>query len=232
MSTQSQRLDETEVPSSAAAITEPPHATETEPRPVSEHGVGEHDEPADEGGGRQSRADPADPTDPTGPSHPTSPRNTTLGFANEVVVPSRRHVIDRFDNAAGLFLLRLAAAAVMGVHGVQKVQDQAATGQQVRALQIPAPDTVAMLFGPIEIAIAVALVLGLAVRAAGLGTAIVAIGALVLVRWTSPDTIFDAHQPGFTGETELLLAGIGLMLLGVGGGGWGLDHKVRNRRRA
>jgi putative oxidoreductase len=183
MSTQSQRLDETEVDHAPATVPEPARA-----------------------------------------------RSTTLGFADEEVVPRRRHVIDRFDNAAGLFLLRLVTAAVMGVHGYQKVQDRTGTLQQVRALHLPAPDTVAMIFGPIEIAIAVALVIGLAVRAAGLGTAIVAIGALVLVRWTSPDTIFVAHQPGFTGETELLLAGIGLLLLGVGGGGWGLDRKVRDRR--
>lgn len=160
----------------------------------------------------------------------TGTRSTTLGFANEVVVPRRRHVIDRFDNAAGLFILRLVVASVMGVHGLQKVQDRAATEQQLRALHVPAPDTLATLFGPIELAIAVALVLGFAVRAAGLGTTIIAISALLLVRWTSTDTIFVAHQPGFAGETELLLAGIGLMLLGVGGGGWGLDRRVRDRR--
>lgn len=159
-------------------------------------------------------------------------RSTTLGFADEVVVPRRRHVIDRFDNAAGLFLLRLAAAAVMGVNGLQKVQDRAGTVQQLRALHLPAPETMGMLFGPIEVAIAVALVLGLAVRLAGLGTAFIAISALVLVRWTSTEAVFVADQPGFTGATELLLAGIGLMLLGVGGGGWGLDHTVRNRRAA
>lgn len=163
-------------------------------------------------------------------SHPTGP--TTLGFASEVVVPPRRHIVDRFDNAAGLFLLRLTVAAVMAVHGLQMVQDRGATEQQLRALRIPSPDTTALILGPLEIAIAVALVLGIAVRVAGLGTAVIAISALVLVRWTSTDAIFVAHRAGFVGETELLLAGIGLLLLGVGGGGWGLDHKVRNRRKA
>ncbi|MEO9150753.1 MAG: DoxX family protein [Lapillicoccus sp.] len=203
MSTQFHRPDELET--EAASDSPPTRAIELDPR------VGDDT-------GSTARVGPV----------PT----TTLGFANDDVVHHRRHIVDRFDNAAGLFLLRLTAAAVMGIHGLQKTQAQTATEQQLRSLRIPAPDTLALLFGPLEIAIAVALVLGVAVRAAGLGTAIIAISALVLVRWTAMDAIFVADRPGFVGETELLLAGIGLMLLGVGGGGWGLDHKVRNRRTA
>lgn len=208
MSTQFQRPDDTD--DRPAVGSHPTREIEAGPRARA------RDEPSVPGG------DASDPTDPTGA--------TTLGFASEVVVPPRRHIVDRFDNAVGLFLLRLTVAAVMAVHGLQTVQDRGATEQQLRALRIPSPDRMALILGPLEIDIAVALVLGIAVRVAGLGTAVIAISALVLVRWTSTDAIFVAHRAGFAGETELLLVGIGLLLLG--GGGWGLDHKVRNRRKA
>jgi len=38
--------------------------------------------------------------------------------------------------------------------------------------------------------------------------------------------------PGFNGDFQLLLAGAGAALLGLGGGGFGLDRAVRNRGTA
>lgn len=173
--------------------------------------------------GLERDAEPAEPSPSSGPVA------TTPIVTDEAAPPRRRHVIDRFDAAAGLLVLRLATAAVVGVHGLQKIAELSATEQLLTQVGVPAPHIMALIFGPLEIAVAVALVLGIAVRAAGLGVAVIAVCALVLVKWTDHAALFVANQPGFTGDTEFLLAGVGLALLGVGGGGWGLDRKVRNR---
>lgn len=145
--------------------------------------------------------------------------------------PARgRHVVDRLDGALGLFLLRLAVAAIMGVRGLQKLQSLPTTQQQLAQLGIPNPATMSVVLGGAEVAIALALVVGLAVRLAGLGITVVAVGALALVQWRSGD-VFTTGQPGFAGELELLLAGVGLALLGLGGGGWALDRRFRRPRR-
>lgn len=141
-----------------------------------------------------------------------------------------RHVVDRLDGALGLFLLRLAVAAIMGVRGLQKLQSLPTTEQQLAQLAIPNPATMSVVLAGAEVAIGLALVLGLAVRLAGLGITVITVGALALVQWRSGD-VFTAGQPGFTGELELLLAAVGLALLGLGGGGWALDRRFRRPRR-
>ncbi|MEO3935176.1 DoxX family membrane protein [Dermatophilaceae bacterium Soc4.6] len=139
------------------------------------------------------------------------------------------HVVDRFDGALGLLLLRLVVAAVVGTRGVQKIAHRDETAQMLRAVRLPAYDVLGMLFGPVQLAMAVALVLGLAVRVAGAGVAASAVTALVLVNWSSGSQIFVADVPGFDGDFQLLLAGAGVALLGLGGGGLGLDRAVRHR---
>ena len=147
----------------------------------------------------------------------------------EDVGPERvRHVVDRFDGAAGLLLLRLVTAVILAVRGLQKLQHLDVTRGQFAQIGIPYPDTMAVVVGGAEFAIAFALIIGAFVRLAGLGIAIITIGALVYVKWRTGD-IFTAGQPGFNGELELLLAGVGLALLGLGGGGWGVDRRFRRR---
>ncbi|MDQ2758728.1 MAG: DoxX family membrane protein [Actinomycetota bacterium] len=142
------------------------------------------------------------------------------------------HVVDRFDGSLGLLLLRLVVAAVVGVRGLQKISHRDETVQMLRAVRMPAYDVLGALFGPVQLAMAVALVLGLAVRVVGAGVAASAITALVLVNWATGSQIFTSGVPGFDGDFQLLLAGAGVALLGLGGGGLGLDRVVRNRGTA
>lgn len=139
-----------------------------------------------------------------------------------------KHNTDRFLGSLGLFLLRLVTAAVIGVHGVQKLLDLDGTTQFFSSTALPYPEVLAVVTAVAEVLIALALVLGLLVRAAGLGVLLVAVGALVFVLWLQNP--FQAGQPGFAGEGELLLAGIGLLFICVGGGWWGIDAAMRRGR--
>ena len=139
-----------------------------------------------------------------------------------------RHVVDRFDGAAGLLLLRLVTAVVLAIRGLQKLQHLDVTQAQFAQIGVPSPDIMAVVVGGAEFAIAFALIVGAFVRLAGLGIAVITIGALVYVKWRTGD-IFTTGQPGFSGELELLLAGVGLAFLGLGGGGWGVDRRFRRR---
>lgn len=150
------------------------------------------------------------------------------GFPDEAPV-RKKHVIDRIDGAFGLFVLRIVVAAIMGIRGLQVLQHLDVTKQQFVTLGIPAPQTMAIVVGAVDVAIAVALVLGLLVRLAGLGIAVICIAALFYVNWRTGAPIFVDGQPGFGGELELLLAAVGVAFIGLGGGGWGLDRRFRRR---
>jgi putative oxidoreductase len=140
----------------------------------------------------------------------------------------QRHIIDRWDGALGLFVLRVVVAAIFVIRGLQKVQHLDVTRTQFEQLGIPYADTMAFAVGVCEVAIAIALVFGIAMRVVGLGIAAIAIGALVYVKWRT-GAVFTDGQPGFVGELELLLAAVGLMFVGVGGGGWTVDRRFRRR---
>ncbi len=139
-----------------------------------------------------------------------------------------RHIVDRFDGAAGLLVLRLVTAVILGIRGLQILQHLDVTRDQFTQIGMPSPDTMAIVVGAAAFAAAFALVVGAFVRVAGLGIAAIAIGSLVYVKWRNGD-VFTAGQPGFNGELELLLAGVGLAFLGLGGGGWGVDRRFRRR---
>jgi putative oxidoreductase len=139
-----------------------------------------------------------------------------------------RHIIDRWDGAMGLLVLRIVVAAIFAIRGLQKVQHLDVTRTQFAQIGIPYADTMAFVVGVCEVAIAIALIFGIAIRIVGLGIAAIAIGALVYVKWRT-NTIFTDGQPGFVGELELLLAAVGLMFAGVGGGGWTVDRRFRRR---
>lgn len=170
------------------------------------------------------------------PNRTTAMRPFGVGTVNETEweepqeerPPKTRHIVDRWDGAMGLLVLRIVVAAIFAIRGLQKVQHLDVTRTQFTQLGIPYADTVAFVVGVCEVAIAIALIFGIAVRIVGLGIAAIAIGALVYVKWRT-NTIFTDGQPGFVGELELLLAAVGLMFAGVGGGGWTVDRRFRRR---
>lgn len=169
-------------------------------------------------------------TDPAvDPDEHASAGNGSNGGGGEPAKVRARHIVDRFDGALGLLILRLVTAAILGVRGLQKLQHLDTTQQQFVQLGIPSASTMAIVVGVAEVLIALALVIGLCVRFAGLGLAAITIGALVYVKWKQGSEIFTDGQPGFSGELELLLAGVGLAFAGLGGGGWGLDRRFRRR---
>lgn len=137
---------------------------------------------------------------------------------------------DRFPGSLGLFLLRLVTAAIMGIHGFQKLTDMNATTSFFNTLGLPYANYFAWATGIGEILAAIALLFGIFTRLAGLGVAAIAIGALALVKWTTRD-LLPAGQPGFVGELELLLAGVGLALFFLGAGRWSVDGSVRTSRK-
>ena len=146
----------------------------------------------------------------------------------EAPPPKARHIIDRWDGALGLLVLRVVVAGIFAIRGLQKVQHLDVTQTQFAQVGIPYADTMAFVVGVCEVAIAIALIFGIAMRIVGLGIAAIAIGALVYVKWRT-NTVFIDGQPGFVGELEFLLAAVGLMFAGVGGGGWTVDKRFRRR---
>ena len=142
--------------------------------------------------------------------------------------PKTRHIVDRWDGALGLLLLRVVVAAIFAIRGLQKVQHLDVTRAQFAQVGVPYAETMAFAVGVCEVAIAIALVFGILMRVVGLGIAAIAIGALVYVKWRT-GVIFTDGQPGFAGELELLLAAVGLAFAGLGGGGWTVDRRFRRR---
>jgi uncharacterized membrane protein YphA (DoxX/SURF4 family) len=146
-----------------------------------------------------------------------------------VVAGPRGRSTDKFLPSFGLFLLRLALAAIFGARGLYAVLNISAAQEAFRQTIIPEPNVMAVVVGVSELCIAVALVFGLLTRVAAFGGALIAIGALVLVQW-GPWSPFITGRPGFVGELELLIAAACLLLVFTGGGGWGLDHGFRASR--
>lgn len=142
--------------------------------------------------------------------------------------PKVRHIVDRWDGALGLLVLRVVVAAIFAIRGLQTVQHLDVTRAQFEQVGIPHADTMAFVVGVCEVAIAVALIFGIAMRVVGVGIAVIAVAALAYVKWRT-GAVFTDGQPGFTGELELLLAAVGVMFVGVGGGGWTVDRRFRRR---
>lgn len=186
---------------------------------------------------RQERLDalaPAAPVVPTAGS--TASEALVLERAAQPLEPAEPVVetvvkrnTDRFLPSLGLFLLRLVTAAIMGVHGLNKLLDLPAATEAMAQTVLPEPSIMAIVVGAAEVGIAIALVFGLLTRLAGLGIALIAGGALAFVLW-GPWSPFIAGKPGFIGELELLLAAVGLLFLTVGAGGWSIDRGFRARR--
>lgn len=142
-----------------------------------------------------------------------------------------RRTTDRFAGSLGLFLLRLVTAAIVGAHGLFHLLDLGATTRQIQETVLPSPNSLAVVLGAGEIAIAIALVFGLLTRVAGLGLVLLGGAALAFVHWGNWSP-FVPGRAGFAGELELLLVAVGVLFLLVGGGGWAIDHGFRARRQA
>ena len=128
-----------------------------------------------------------------------------------VVIKERTN--DKFLGSVGIFLLRLVVAGIFGIRGYQMLGDLAATQERfAQTLLAPYAQILAIVTGAAHLLIALALILGLLTRIAGLGVVLV------------------AGQAGFLGELELLLAAVGLLLLLIGGGGWSIDRSFRSAR--
>ncbi|MFX4274032.1 DoxX family membrane protein [Propionibacteriaceae bacterium Y1685] len=143
---------------------------------------------------------------------------------------------DKFFGAFGLFVLRVLTGVVMGVHGVQKLLNMDGTAQFFSQLEffgtpLPQAGLLAIITGAAEALIGVSLIFGFLTRLSGLGVLLITVGALLMVKMTSLPNPFAGGESGFDGELELILAGVGLLFLLVGGGGWALDRLFRRRPR-
>lgn len=148
-----------------------------------------------------------------------------------VAAPRARRTTDRFLPSFGLFVLRLAVAAIMGIHGLDKLLNPQRASEVFATTVLPQPQLLALVVGVAEVGIAIALVFGLLTRVAGFGTALVAGGALAFVLW-GPWSPFIPGRPGFVGELEVMLTAAGILLLCTGAGGWAIDRGFRARRSA
>lgn len=144
---------------------------------------------------------------------------------------------DKFFGSLGLFLLRLALAAVVGLYGLQKVRG--IEGVQAlltsTALRDVVPENYMLLLAWVlavgEIVIAAGLIFGFLTRGAGFGALLVGTGALVLVYWLSNPISLEPGA-GFPGALELMIAVSGLLFLLLGAGRWSIDGAIRSRRAA
>lgn len=162
-------------------------------------------------------------------------RALALGATAPVAVAAPAPIVitkrttDRFVESLGLLIMRWVTAAILAVHGMNQLTDIPATQALFAKTIIPEPEIMAIVTGVASLLIALALVLGLLTRVAGVGVALIAGGALAFVQWGNWSPFIPGH-PGFLGELELLLAAAGLMFATVGAGGWSLDRSFRAGR--
>lgn len=163
-------------------------------------------------------------------------RDQALGTKRKAVEPEEvapapkpKRTTDKFFGSLGLFLLRMVTAFIFATHGAWKIANLAAVEKMLNNTVIPEPHIMSYVLAASEIAIALGLFFGMLTRLAGLGAALVGIGALVFVQWVSNP--FKGYMLA-KGETELLLGAIGLVFLFLGAGGWSVDAAFRRRRAA
>jgi uncharacterized membrane protein YphA (DoxX/SURF4 family) len=133
-----------------------------------------------------------------------------------------------------IMLLRFVVAALMGIRAVQDASHLSATTAIWENTVLPSPQIFAWGQICVEAACALLLVFGIGVRLVGALLVVLNIGLLAFVYWGAVSPFQDGVS-GFTGELQILLIGVGLLLIGVGGGGWlsvdSFIHRDRVRRR-
>lgn len=144
-----------------------------------------------------------------------------------------RITTDKFFPSLSLFVLRLVTASILGVTSWQILGSGVdATANYLAGFPlIPEPRLVAWILGFTLGALALLLVIGLLQRLVGFVLLVVAVASLTFIRWGN-FSIFDAEAAGFLGDKDLLLGAVGLVLLGLGGGRWGIDGAFRASRAA
>ncbi|GAB3816393.1 hypothetical protein GCM10028820_15570 [Tessaracoccus terricola] len=152
---------------------------------------------------------------------------------NEVRDPATAYKVstDRFFGSLGLFVLRLVTAAILGVTGYQVLTGVDRTTEFLSQTAIPEPRLVTWIVGFTLGALALLLVIGLIQRVVGVVLLLLSIGSLVFIRWGAFSPFVDGRE-GFLGDKTLLLAAVGFVLIGVGGGLWGVDGAFRRARAA
>ncbi|HML49899.1 MAG TPA: DoxX family membrane protein, partial [Propionicimonas sp.] len=146
-------------------------------------------------------------------------------------VKAMKQKTDRFWGSLGLFLVRLALAVIFGVRGTQMLLDPTATQKLFGSTALPSPDLMGVITAAACLLIAVSMVMGLATRYSAAGATLIAVGSLAFYYWGS-FSVFVEGQFGFLGESSLLIAAVGLLLVFIGGGGWSLDRSLRSAREA
>jgi uncharacterized membrane protein YphA (DoxX/SURF4 family) len=136
---------------------------------------------------------------------------------------------DRFWGSLGLFLVRLAMAVIFGVHGTQMLLDPTRTKAMFATTALPSPDMLGIITAAASLLIAISMVMGLATRYSAAGATVIAVGSLVFYYWGA-FSVFEEGKFGFFGESSLLIAAVGLLLVFIGGGGWSLDRSLRSAR--
>ncbi len=147
-----------------------------------------------------------------------------------------RVTTDRFFPSFGLFVMRIVLAGVLGLASFQILGSGVdATANFLGGYPvIPEPRLVAWILGFTLGAMALLLVIGLLQRLVGLLLLVISVATLVFIRWGN-FAIFASGEvwvDGFIGDKDLLLAAIGLLLLSIGGGAWGIDGAFRRARAA
>lgn len=136
---------------------------------------------------------------------------------------------DKFAPALGLFLMRLVTAVIIGVYGYQMLTERQPVVDALVSIGIPRAGMVTWGLSVLLLVMAVMFVFGFGARVAGALTTVLAGLTIAFYRWGDFNP-FVAGTAGFSGDIELLLAGIGLVFLLVGAGGWSLDGGIRRSR--
>lgn len=149
----------------------------------------------------------------------TTPQRTAPATPTHAAAPQAASHLP----ALGLFLVRVVVAAIMAVHGTQKLLNLQGTTGMLTSLGLPQPGLAALALSLVEVLAGAALLFGMLTRLAGLGVLVVMAGALVMVLdW--PASMIGYEGYGFAAELEVLLAVLGIMFMLVGAGRWSVDE--------
>ena len=146
-----------------------------------------------------------------------------------VVVRAAKPATHRLWGSLGLFVLRAVTAAILFVQGLNGVINPRPVLDLWSNTVLPYPRFIAMGVSWLQLAIALLLFFGLLTRLGGLLLAGLMAATLAFVLWGNW-SIFEPGGAGFIGEQQLLLAAVGVALLGLGAGAWSFDHLLRRSR--
>lgn len=178
-------------------------------------------------------------------------RNRTLGVVErpaekpaEVVTPvaKPKRTTDKWHGSLAFLVIRVLAAGILGFRGYQHLYLMSDTRQFLAHSLLPQHYLTYFVWGLgiVELLIAFLLLLGFLTRFAGL--LLLALECAILTLFVYGKTSPFSHPPtpanqipniltyGIRGETELLLAGQGLIFLLLGAGGWAIDAGLRRSR--